>query len=129
MSYILTFQLSIWFYELKSGFPLYNENLENQEFYHLLLHVWKMPRFAQKVGKSSNFNSVQKNFKLLIFFKILFTKKIIYNFVISTLSTHHDSNPNWLGISLLFFLEITWKIHVISCHQRSRNTVIYFWNY
>ncbi len=83
----------------------------------------KCLEFAQKVWKTWNCNSKPgKNLKFAIsvfhysLFKMLFTKQIlIYIFIISTLSTQID-----LGFHC-FYLEISWKIHGILCHQRGAN--------
>ncbi len=88
----------------------------------------KCLEFAQKVGKTWNFNSQPwKNFKLVnlefkdLLFKMSFTKKIIYIFVISTLSPQALIQSQIdLGF-YCFYLEITWKIHRSLYHQRSGN--------
>ncbi len=87
----------------------------------------KCMEFTQKVVKTWNFNpNLEKNLKFAnsmfqaVLFKISFTKIIqIYFFVISTLSTQTLIRSQIdLGFHC-FYLEITWKIHVILWHKRS----------
>ncbi len=99
------------------------------------------PGICSKVGKTWNVNSQPgKNFKLVnlvfqdIHFKMSFTKIIIYIFVISTLSTQTLIRSQIdLGF-YCFCLEITWKIHGISCHQgtlytlNEKNPYILMWS-
>ncbi len=105
----------------RAGFPRYQENIINLEFCHLLFQAWKLLKncktwkFNSKPGKTYFVNFVFQD----VIFKII----LIYVFVISALSTqtliqiHID-----LGFHCIY-LEITWKIHGILCHQRSGNAV------
>ncbi len=114
-------------WKLSTGLPPY---LENLEFCHLLFQVWKMSGVFSKSAKNLEFNSKPGkivNLKNLMFPDYIFRvslQKIFYMYIISKLSTptlnQHQIN---LGFHC-FYLEITWKIHAMSCHQRSGNTAM-----
>ncbi len=89
----------------------------------------KYLEFAQKLWKTWNFNSkpeknlyfVKKKKSRFTFQDVIFKIKWIYVFVTSALSTQTLIQSQ---IDLEFhciYLEITWKIHGILCHQRSGN--------
>ncbi len=95
----------------------------------------KCLKFGQKVRKTWNFNSKSGNNLTFVnsvfqdsFFKMSFTQKYDFNFVISTLSTQTLIQSQIdLGFHC-FYLEITWKIYGILCRQRSKNPVIRWWH-
>ncbi len=110
-----------------SGFPPY---LKNLEFCHLLFQAWKMSGICSKSKKSLEFFSKPGGKKPLEFkkfgvsrltFQHVFTKNIIYIYIISKLSTSTLIHSKFNLRFNCFYLEITWKIHGISCHQRGGN--------
>ncbi len=122
----------IWYNNktLSSGFPPYLENFINLDFGHFLFHDWKMPGICSKSGKTLEFEHKtwkKKPWNYMFqtsLFKMSFTKIIlIYFFVISTLSIQTLIRSQ-IGFEFhCFYLEITWKIHGMLCHKRSRNHV------
>ncbi len=112
------------------------KTLKTLNFVIFFSRLGKCMEFAQKVGKTWNFNlkpGRKLKFANSMFqaslFKMSFTKIILIFFVISTLSTQTLIRSQIdLGFHC-FYLEITWIIHGILCHKRSGNPAsvsIYF---
>ncbi len=75
--------------------------------------------FNSKPGKNLKFANSMFQASL---FKVWFSKKksdllLCHIYIINT---YTDSKPNWPGFDC-FYLEVTWKIHGIFCHNRSGN--------
>ncbi len=84
-----------------------------------LLKKWQNARILTENIEKKTLKFVNSMFRYSLF-KMSFTKRIIYIFVIATYS--NTNTVIWSQIDLgfnYFYLEITWKIDGISYHQRS----------
>ncbi len=83
-----------------------------------LLKNWKTWNFNSKPGKNLYFKFC---FSRFTFQDVIFKKNIWITSVISALSTQtRIQSQIGLGFHCIY-LEITWKMHGILCHQRSGN--------
>ncbi len=112
-----------------SGFPPYLENHENLEFCYLLFQAWKMPGICSKSMKSMELylKTWTKLFSEIRCFMIHFSrchlqKNHLHRCHIYIINKTLIQGQSDLGFHC-FYLEITWKIHGILCHQRSKNSV------
>ncbi len=115
-------------YHSKSGFQPYLKTCDSVISFS---RPGKCMEFGQKVGKAG---ILTQSFEICKFSVLSFTfQNVIYKqFSFISLSYLHYRNTNTviqrqidLGFHC-FYLEITWNIHVILCHQRSGNPEIVF---